>query len=171
MTSAVVYFVQDATENLDMKYDALKIMNTDDRIPNIYTKSQNSNLKTQISNLNFAINGLPLSVLGSSVSQSPDYYVPLTYIVSKSGNYILSVEDLMNFDSALSICLVDTKENITYELARGKQIPLSLTPDNGENRFFIKFSTHNSQFSILNSQIFNCYSEGTDLIINYYNPS
>ena len=161
---SVIYFVPDATETTDMKYDAVKMMNSDEEIPNIYTVSDNKY---------FAINALPLNIIqNSGFNIHVPYTIPFNFKVTKPGKYILKVEDFMNFEQGITIYLIDTKENVTYELAQGRQLTFNLTNDNGVNRFFLKFSlaSSNNEPLITNNELFSSWSDGSDLFVNYLNP-
>lgn len=152
----VIYFTPETTEKFNIKFDAIKLMNTSPELPNIYTV---------LNNRNYAIKALSDFKDGLTI--------PLSFKVKESGKYLLKVKSLIKFEINTAIYLIDTKENNTYNLTSESQINLSVNTDDNDNRFYIKFGNENNGVNNIseNNEIFYTWSMNKELNIFYYNSN
>lgn len=101
----VIYFNPSAEDSFDKKLDALKLMNTNSRVPSFYSLSPE---KKELS-----INALPAS------SQSNLVRIPLGYTTQKAGDLIIELQDLENLAPGFQVYLVDLKRNMYIDLQQG----------------------------------------------------
>jgi hypothetical protein len=121
----VVYFDDKATNDFDGELDALKLFNTDAKIPNLYAVSTNG--------FNLSIDALP-------TSSATSFSVPLGLKTSKAGDIIFKVKNLSAGFSAMRMYLTDLTTGAETDLIPGNVYKVTLTASDYKNRFFINFS-------------------------------
>ncbi len=97
----VLYFDDQASKSFDKNLDALKMMNTDSQVPNIYGLTS-ENKKLSIKALDYPGN--------------QPYIFPLGISTENEGWQNIQLEDLQNIPSNLFIYLIDTKKRIGQNL-------------------------------------------------------
>ena len=121
----VIYFDPMATDTFDNSLDAVKVMNNDPAIPNVYSMNSASD--------NLSINALP--PIGAQ-----DVIVPVRYLVDVAGTYYLDAIQMANFDPNLSIYLEDVAQTYLQDLKVNPYYSFSINPGDNPNRFYLRFS-------------------------------
>ena len=119
---SVIYFSERAETDFNSELDALKLMNTDLSVPNLYSFATDGS--------KLSINALPSSLLSG-------YKVPLGISISRTGNIIFSVSRLDPMLGITSLILSDIAEDINQDLMPGNQYSVSLPAGEYPDRFFI----------------------------------
>lgn len=153
----VVYFDDLATQAFDKELDALKLMNTDAKTPNLYTVSSDAN-KLSISAIQGKLDTTSKLALGLN-----------TY---NNGWFTFNASAIKNLPAGMHVYLSDVKAGITQDLQSNPRYRLYLQTGTYENRFFLTFSK-----GIINTipetdttgttlQSKNIYSSGKNLYLN-----
>ncbi len=121
--AAVIYFDEQANRSFDKDKDALKMLNTDLLVPNIYTLSTDPK--------QLSINGMPFPA--DSITK-----IPLGITTLSDGWINFSAKEISQLDADVHIYLVDSEKGTTQDL---KQHP--------EYRFYLKKGEYNARFSIV----------------------
>lgn len=124
---ASIYLDDNGTKNYRNGTDALKLMNTDERVPNLYVRS--------IDDRKLAIHGLPLPADGDNI--------PLGIATSKDGWVTISAPVIDYMPAGVHTYLADAKENSIVELAVDKPYRAYLNKGSVDDRFYIVFGTTN----------------------------
>ena len=122
----VVYFDEKATAEFDSQLDALKLMNTDLKVPNLYSVSP-------------AGSNLSISAMPDIVSTSDT--IPLGLKLNRDGFIIFRIRNNEGSFSALSISLYDKIAGTEQDLLPDKEYKLYLTTGEYLNRFFLNLSS------------------------------
>lgn len=138
----VIYFDDEASHKFDRAYDALKLMNTDTSVPNLYTISSDAQ--------NLSINALPNSA--DSVRT-----VPIGLRVEKSGFVDLSVSSLDDLPYGLKVYLMDAQSNILQNLNQNPAYRVNITAGTYEERFSILFSLKDLTIPQLSKDLFSAH--------------
>jgi hypothetical protein len=152
----VIYFDSNATSGYDPQFDAFKLLNTYEALPNIYTIAGNDKL---------AINGLPM--IGKD-----EITIPLVIKVNSKGEYEVNFTEILNFPSDVEIFIIDSEKNITQNLKNKSIYTFTLKPTSPDGRFLIKFSRviAEPEFEIQTEKIsFTMYSNNSVLSIDILN--
>ena len=122
---AVIYFDDMATSLFDKNLDALKMMNTDTRVPNLYAISQDSR--------KLSINGIPF--LTDSLTR-----IPLGIKISKRGIINFHTEDLTNLSINTHVYFEDAANQTCQDVKNNPDYRVALNAGTYENRFSIIFA-------------------------------
>jgi hypothetical protein len=145
---AVIYFDETATPDFDYQLDALKLMNTDLSVPNLYTMTPD---------------GTKLSICALPVIKDDSCTVPLGLKLNREGTGTI-VFSILNLDEALSglrIFISDTVAGIEQDLLQNKEYRISLEKGEYLNRFFLNFSSEPTDINddiLTTSDLFTIYS-------------
>ena len=120
------YFDHLATIDFDARLDALKLMNTDPRVPNLYCLTNN---KKPIS-----INGIP-NIIGNTAS-----VIPLGISTSQNNWITIILKDLPNNLASNYIYLIDLKENKIIDLNQKSSYRFYSSAGKDESRFELHLS-------------------------------
>jgi hypothetical protein len=120
----VIYFDEKATDKFDGQLDALKLLNTDFMVPNLYTVGSDG---TKLS-----INALP------EISDTL-YKVPLGLKINRDGNIVFKIDTLEGNLADMKISISDVVAKSEHDLLSGKDYRLDLITGLYENRFFLNF--------------------------------
>ncbi len=120
----VIYFDEKATDKFDGQLDALKLMNTDFMVPNLYTVGSD---------------GAKLSINALPVISDTLYKVPLGLKINRDGNIIFKIDTLEGNLADMEISISDVAAKTEHDLLSGKDYRLDLTTGLYENRFFLNF--------------------------------
>jgi len=120
--AAVVYFDDQANRSFDKDKDALKMLNTDLLVPNLYTISTDPK--------QLSINGMPFPA--DSITR-----IPLGITTLSDGWINFSAKEISQLPSDLHLYLIDAVGGITQDL---KQNP--------EYRFYLKTGEYNQRFTL-----------------------
>lgn len=120
----VIYFDEEATDKFDGQLDALKLMNTDLMVPNLYTVGSD---------------GVRLSISALPIISDTLYRIPLGLKINRDGNIIFRIRTIEGNLVDMEIYISDIVANIEQDLLPDKDYRLYLTTGQYENRFFLNF--------------------------------
>jgi len=120
----VIYFDEKATETFDGQLDALKLMNTDFMVPNLYAVGSD---------------GVKFSICALPVISDTLYKVPLGLKINRDGNIIFKIRNLEGNLADMEISISEVVAKTEHDLLSGKDYRLDLTNGLYENRFFLNF--------------------------------
>ena len=123
----VIYFDPFAELSFEKDKDALKLMNTDVAVPNLYSLTPE--------NKKLSINALPKP--GSNDVKK----IPLGFKTEKDGWMSIGLQDLQNLPSNFNVYLIDSEKRIGQNLSRKAQY-----------RFYAKSGQHDSRFHLIFSE-------------------
>ena len=135
----VVYFDANASQGFDQMLDALKLMNTDLNVPNLYAVTPQTDL--------LSISALPLPA--DSITR-----VPLGIKTEKAGWVILSAANLDNIPSGLNVYLADDATGRVLNLQQIPTYRVNISPGSVNNRFALLFSEKEINGIINESNVF-----------------
>ncbi len=121
--AAVIYFDEQASRSFDEDKDALKMMNTNTLVPNLYFLSTDSK--------QLSISGMPTP--SDSISK-----VPLGITILRDGWINFNAKDISQLPSSLHIYLVDNEKRVSQDL---KQQP--------EYLFYLKAGVNNQRLTLV----------------------
>jgi hypothetical protein len=120
----VIYFDEKATDKFDGQLDALKLMNTDFMVPNLYTVGSD---------------GVKLSISALPVISDTLYKVPLGLKINRDGRIIFKIRALEGNLADMEIYISDIVAKTEQDLLSDKDYRLDLKTGQYENRFFLNF--------------------------------
>ncbi|MCF8457939.1 MAG: DUF11 domain-containing protein [Bacteroidales bacterium] len=139
----VVYFDDYSQKGFDHNLDALKLMNTDAKVPNLYSIIPEGS--------NLSINALP-ETRGTSI-------VPLGLLTYKDGEIRFSIRDIENLPMDLGIYLHDASVGTNMDLLRGDEYTIKLPAGKYNSRFSLQFINNNPDLPVENpTDYFNAYA-------------
>jgi fibronectin-binding autotransporter adhesin len=150
LTSAdpsVIYFDEKAAEGFDGQLDALKLMNTDLKVPNLYAVTPEG--------IKLSINALPLL-------DDDSCKVPLGLKLNRTGNGTIIIK-ILEVDESLTgrrIYLSDIFAGTEQDLLPDKEFTVFLEKGEYLNRFFLNFSNETTGINdnIHTTDLFSIYS-------------
>jgi len=147
----VMYFSEKAETGFDSDFDALKLMNTDLSVPNLYTFGSDGS--------RLSINALPSSLISG-------YKVPLGLKINRTGNVIFNVSTLDPTLGVSSLYLTDVIEGINQDLIPGNQYSVPLPTGEYTDRFFIYINSIPTDIESLDpdESFFRVYYTGGKLV-------
>ena len=122
----VICFDEKAQTTFDSQLDALKLMNTDLAVTNLYAKGSDGT--------NLSIDRLPLSFMTEGS-------VPLGLKISKAGNVVFNITSLDSQLSGNGIYLSDLVTGENQDLQDGGEYSVSLASGEYTNRFFLNITS------------------------------
>jgi hypothetical protein len=149
--AAVIYFDELATKSFDNHFDALKMMNTNEKLPNIYIHAADS---TKMS-----INAIPIP------TDSLDA-IPLGLALSKDGIIVIKATTIQYLPTNLTYYLADAKTRNIQVIEPNKEYSFSLSAGEYLDRFSIVFSKKDIANTIFSYNGLNAYSNGHKLLVN-----
>jgi len=120
----VIYFDEKATNEFDGQLDALKLMNTDFMVPNLYAIGSDG--------AKFSISALP--IISDTLLR-----VPLGLNLNRDGNVIFKISTLEGNLGDMEIYFSDIVTGIKQNLLNDEQYEVNLDYGQYENRFFLDF--------------------------------
>lgn len=138
-----LYFNDEATIAYDKAYDALKLMNTDAAVPNLYIA---------------APGGAKLSVSSMPAPDDSISIVPLGLKAAKDGLFLFDVKALNYMPSGTRVYLGDAQQQKITELNVGAKYYAQLTAGSYDNRFSLIFSKTNLPDKLFATNLLNAYS-------------
>ena len=120
---SVLYFDDLADHTFNKELDALKMLNTDPLVPNIYTISQDAR---------------QLSIKGIPTPTDSTTRIPLGVMTLSDGWVTFNANDISQLPASLFIYLVDSEKGVTQDL---KKMP--------QYRFYLRSGTYNQRFSLI----------------------
>jgi len=118
----VIYLHEYASEGFDKKYDALKLLNTDFNVPNLYAVIPGDRI--------LSINALP--------DQHDEVLsIPLGLKTNRAGTVKFRLSESDDYFMHASIYLSDTETGARHDLKSDSEYTVSLEPGQYHNRFFL----------------------------------
>jgi hypothetical protein len=148
------YFSDDAAKKFNKQLDALKLMNTDSVIPNLFAMSADAE---------------KLSIKALSTPNDTLTAIPLGLVTKKDGWITFNAKDIKQMPAGMYVYLSDTKTGINHDLQKDPLYRLFLPTGDYENRFFLNFSTKDPAVVTNNTntnEAFGAYSSGGRLFVN-----
>ncbi|MCE5345625.1 MAG: DUF2341 domain-containing protein [Bacteroidales bacterium] len=141
----VIYFDDKATDGMDQQLDALKLYNTDLKVPNLYAVSSAAD--------KLSIDALPLP--DGSLCQ-----VPLGLKTNKAGNIVFKISDVDETIAANGISLFDNVTGTQQDMLNGNEYSLFLDKAEYLNRFFLNIGSVTTNLADVktNNSMFNIFS-------------
>ncbi len=149
----VIYFNSQAKVEFDEQMDAIKMMNTDDYVPNIYALAPDAK--------KLSIYALPWS--GDTIS-----VVPLGLNIARSGGVLFDGSDMEYMPAGMQIYLSDIEAGVSQELTANSKYSVQLNAGKYEGRFFLSYIPAGLAPDLISGNIWNAYSSGSMLYINLY---
>jgi hypothetical protein len=120
----VIYYDEKADPEFDSQLDALKILNTDLKVPNLYSVSAG---------------GSKQSISAVSFTSEKDFSVPLGVKANKAGTIEFSIEDVDGIYKDMRIFILDKLTGTEQELGKNNDYKVSLAIGEYLNRFYLNF--------------------------------
>jgi len=151
----VIYLHDQATESFDSDLDALKLLNTDFSVPNLYA--------TLAGDKKLSINALP------SGFEIP-YSIPLGLKTNRSGTVKFFMVDADDYFSTMNICLYDNLTGVRQGLTNDSIYTVTLESGEYHKRFFLEIMNVNTdrQEPLPEDVLFDIYSSNNLLKTNIY---
>lgn len=121
----VIYFDEKALNAFDGQLDALKLMNTDLKVPNLYAMSSD---------------GKKLSISALPFSSDTLREVSLGLKTNKTGTVIFRIRDIEGIFSEMGISFSDKVTGIDQDLLPDNEYSIYLVAGEYQNRFFLNLS-------------------------------
>ena len=153
----VLYFNENSTKQFNNLFDALKIMNTSDNVPNIYSISDD--------NKKLSIFALPLLT-------DNELSIPLGLKALNNGNFQINASEISNVDANTEIYIVDILNNVKQDLRLNPIYDFSANSGVTEGRLFLNFNAKSTQTAISKeneNNIFYTFTSGRILNLSYSN--
>ena len=122
----VIYFDEKASVDFDSKLDALKLMNTDLKVPNLYAVGSD---------------GAKLSISALPFNSDTLCKVPLGLKIYKDGYIIFKIRDIEEKLSETGIFFSDIVAGTEQDLLPDKEYKLYLSAGEYKNRFFLNLAS------------------------------
>jgi fibronectin-binding autotransporter adhesin len=126
----VVYFDHSATFTIDPEMDALKLINTDPLVPNLYSLSDTTK---------YSIHALPYMEDNHNARDSISI-IPLGLVTQQAGFVTFKVQDMERIPYGWHIYLKDEKMGITQDLQRNPSYRQEMEKGEFNHRFSLVFS-------------------------------
>ena len=144
----VIYFDDSATGTFNNNLDALKLMNTDNGVPSLYSFAQDNN---------------KLSIYALLPSTDSVDLIPLGLQTSTGGYVTFNTHDIENLPSGMHLYFYDTKTGVTQDIEANPKYRLFLDAGKYESRFFLLFTTKDKiNIPGYNSEL-NAYTDGKNI--------
>ncbi|MCJ7821256.1 MAG: T9SS type A sorting domain-containing protein, partial [Bacteroidales bacterium] len=120
----VIYFDYNTDTGFESDHDALKILNTDLTVPNLYSLLS--------ADMKLSINALP-------VMSDTSLLVPLGLKTNKTGELRFRISDIENMPTGMSVYLRDAVTSKNQDLLPDKDYNINLPAGEYHNRFYLGF--------------------------------
>src|SRR4030095_11515867 len=147
--ACLIYFDQNASPGFDSENDALKLMNTDIAVPNIYS------IASDYSRL--SINAMNEDVLA-------EVEIPVGVRLDNPGEITFTVSEMERITDSVHVYLKDSQLRINHDLR--SQLPYKVVMEKGiyENRFQLILTTREMPH-ITDSDEFGVYASGETIYL------
>jgi len=150
------YFSDDAAKKFNKQLDALKLMNTDPVIPNLFAVSADAE---------------KLSIKALITPNDTTSAIPLGLVTKKDGWITFHAKEIKQMPVGIHVYLSDSKTGVNHDLRKDPLYRLYLASGDYENRFSIVFSLSELNPGTVNKETFNVYSSGGKLFVNCILPT
>ncbi len=146
----VIYFDDQATGQFDNNLDALKLMNTDIEVPNLYSVSPDQRI---------------LSIQAVMPAADSFTIVPLGLSTGRDGLVTINTRSFENIPAGVHVWFYDTKTGVSHDIQSVPQYNINLAAGKYEGRFFLMF-TNGEKIVIppVNGEL-NAYTQGHNLFV------
>ncbi|WP_026838677.1 T9SS type A sorting domain-containing protein [Gillisia sp. JM1] len=124
----VIYFEHFSKEVFEKDMDALKLMNTDERVPNLYSITSESD--------KLSINALPESF------KNTNQRIPLGILSEMDGEMSIQLKDIKNLPSNFNVYLIDEVKRIGQNLSDKPEYHFNIKVGENNSRFYLIFSEY-----------------------------
>ncbi|MCX6256689.1 MAG: T9SS type A sorting domain-containing protein [Bacteroidia bacterium] len=146
----VVYFNDSATLGFDNKLDALKLMNTDNKLPNVFTV---------ISDTCFlSINSIPIPADTFTV-------IPVGLKTIYDGEIIFNAQDFNNIPDDMYIYLSDNQTKQFHRIQKNQSVIKNIIAGTDLHRFALIFSLHELNYRPVSGELFYAYESGGKIFV------
>jgi hypothetical protein len=145
----VVYFNNDASAAFEPGHDAMKMLNTDARVPSLYSLSSTDKL---------SINGIPQPGDSSVV-------IPLGLKVERDGTVVIKVRDILDLPFGLHPYLADAQRGSIQDLEQTPEYRQVMSKGTYEGRFSLIFSRKTNEPIPGMDATLKAYSSGNQLFV------
>lgn len=150
----VVYYDNMATEDFDREHDAIKLLNTDGNIPNVYTVLNDKKL---------SIHAIPF------VATDSVQIVPLGLQLEKDGPVTFNAKTIENLPSGMHVYFYDVNAAKVQDLTTDPRYSTSIGKGKYDNRFFLMLTNKDRQhIPVINGGL-NAYSSHGKLFVYLLN--
>ncbi|SFW25178.1 T9SS type A sorting domain-containing protein [Chitinophaga sancti] len=122
--AAVIYFDHSAMTHFDITLDALKLMNTDENVPNLFMRATDTNR---------------LSIYSLPYLSDTAFVIPLGLYTKKTGILTFRTQDLLRMPAGWHIYLKDAKHGLK-ELLQDTRYKVQVNAGDDDTRFSLVFS-------------------------------
>lgn len=147
----VIYFDEAATHDFDKAYDALKLFNTDARVPNLYA---------------FAADAARLSIDAVPYRGDSLRIIPLGLALEQSGTVRFLATALEHLPAGVRLYLYDAGSGTSTELQQDAGYNVYLDKGKHENRFFLSYGRNAANPSLAQTGVFTARGSGDQLIVD-----
>jgi len=145
--AVTIYFDENSSSRFEKSFDALKLMNTDPRSPNLYAVSNDW--------VNLSIQSLPFSPDSITI-------VPLGIRTSQDKNVIFTATDINMMPYGMKIYLRDTHTGLYFTLNENQPAEVLSTTGEFNKRFSLVFALKDIRPEISDEELYYVYaSQGT----------
>jgi hypothetical protein len=146
----VIYTQDEAAAVFDKKLDAIKLMNTNDQVPNLYSTGSDAT--------RLAINAIPAIDINT--------VIPLVLQTGKNGVVNFNMRNIENLPADLRVYLHDDKNGTNQVLQENTKVSFSLNSGNYENRFSLRFGLASTIVTpVSNADIFQVYTSDKIIMV------
>jgi hypothetical protein len=146
---AVVYFENGSTSGYDRELDALKMLNTDERVPSLYSMAGDSKL---------SINGVPEPL-------NDEHVIPLGLEVSKDGQVNIEARDVERMPTGLHLYFADASTGVIQDLEQEASYLVLLSKGSYQRRFYLIFSNQ-KPVAVPGLNGLNAFAKGSSIFVN-----
>lgn len=147
----VVYFNDGMTEDFDPSTDALKLLNTDPSVPNIYTRSRD---------------GKDLSIEAISYPIDNTVSIPLVVSSAKKGTITLKASQIVELPHGYYLYLKDNQTGKILDLQSSPEYRFDANEETLADRFTIVLSKSKLSQEILGTKSFNAFIQDGTVYLN-----
>jgi hypothetical protein len=152
----VIYIDEKGTNGFDNRIDALKLLNTDLKVPNLYAMSPDG--------AKLSINAIPPLVYDLRV-------IPLGLKLNRAGTVSFRIRDIEESIASKRIYITDNVTGIEKDLLAGGEYTVTLDKAEYNSRFFLNLSNLPTGFRepVAKTELFSVYSAGPVVRAEIYN--
>lgn len=149
----VVCFRDGVNRQFNSQFDALKMLNTDDETPNLYSISDDKQ--------SMSIYSLPINADSFCV-------VPLGLSIQQDGWVNFDCSDIEAIPAGMHAYFMDAKSGISQDATANPNYRVFLTQGKHEDRFFLCFKPEGASQDMLAGEMFNAYSDDSKVYVDLH---
>jgi hypothetical protein len=144
----VLYFDNNATEGFEQELDARKMLNTDDRVPSLYSLSGDEKL---------AISAMP-------TPNEESKEIPLGIKLERNGELEFKARDITALPTGLHVYFADAARGIIQDIEQIAGYKIQLDKGDYDHRFYLVFSKKD-KVSMPGTEELNAYVQGRSVFL------